>query len=219
MMHSFIQFGKWFLMLVIGFFLIGFLLTPMTTVGAGIGTGYFSYYFSASFQVWPKEENDTLGSLDIEGNVGPQFLLWGHSCPAYKSVELQWEMFHAPDQKGRASIDLERMAFDDGERVSHLNETSLSELIGFSDTNPRDKERVATLMQLLISARDATLPPPRHHGIPLPEPLSGSMQHHAAGICIPPFALLWLILWNAYGLWKSPGRKRLNDVNPIEENR
>ncbi|QDS93574.1 hypothetical protein FF011L_23470 [Roseimaritima multifibrata] len=212
MLHPLTQIGKWLAVLVIGLVCISSL--TFSSVGSGTGTGFFSHWFGASFRVWPESVGDASGTLRVEGNVEPVFLLWGHVCPAYKAVELEWEMFHVAEHKGGATLDLEQMTVVAGDKTTAIDEDSLSALLGFSTANPRDAEHVATLLKFLRSANDGTLPPPSHHGHELPEPLPGRMQHFASGASIPPLQLLWMIAWLMSGLWILFRRRRIVPAEP-----
>jgi hypothetical protein len=121
-------------------------------------------------------------------------------------------MFHPSGHQGRAVLDLKQMAIVKSNKTISVDEQSLSALLGFSATNPRDAERVATLLRFLQSARDGTLPPPNHHGHELPEPLSGYLQHFASGTSIPPLQLIWMLAWMAFGL----SRLLLRNVSQVE---
>lgn len=202
-----IQLAKWLSVLVIGLIAISMLVYSSSAAGSGAGTGFFSYRFGAVFQVWPNASGDASGSFRVEGNVAPRFLLWGHTSPAYQTVAIEWEMYHGNQGKGQASLDLEQMGIVAHDQTTDITEKSLSTLLGFSTANPREAEQVATLLSFLESARDGTLPPPRHHGYALPEPLPGYMQHFATGTSIPPLQLIWVIVWSAIGLGASVRRR------------
>lgn len=214
MVHRLTQFGKWLSVFVIGLVCIFVLTSTMPGGGSGAGTGRFSYWFGAFFHVEPEASSNNFGSLRVEGNAAPRFLLWGNVSPAYKAVELEWEMFQVHEHKGRATLDLDQMTMVVGNKTTDIDEKSLSALIGFPTANPHDAEQVATLLRFLHAAGDGTLPPPNHHGHELSEPLPGHMQHFASGIFIPALQLFWIIGWSAVGIGGLLLRRRSSPSPP-----
>lgn len=200
--------GAWLTILLVVLFLISALIFNMGLAGSGAGTGVFSYWFRARFQVWPDTENSPAisGSVNVEGNAEPRFMVWGHASPRYRKLEIDWVIFRDGESKGQAVIDLNEMQILHGTQNSPLNADSLCSLIGLTNTTNGEGLMVTTLIDFLESAREGTLPPPNHHGYSLPKPLPGKMQHFATGFSLRPLELAWVGAWSIFGLfgWIKP---------------
>lgn len=195
-------FGLWFATLLIVYFLIDFLTFTLAWAGSGAGTGVFSYSFRARIQFDANNDDGRpiFGEVRVEGRTEPHFRMWGHVSPRYREVQITWYVFQDAGSEGLAVLDLEHMQIQHGGRTVPLNTESISRLFGIQKVVDGEDWRITELIAFLRSAREGTLPVPRHHGIALPGPLSGNMHHFASGSAIRPLALIWIIVWSILGL-------------------
>lgn len=54
---------------------------------------------------------------------------------------------------------------------------------------------VNTMFGLIQDAGHGALPPPRHHGHHLKEPLNGSIQHFLIGVGVTGLVYAWIVVW------------------------
>lgn len=194
-------FAIWLAVLIVVYLLIDLLTFSLAWMGSGEGTGILTYRFVTRLHFHYENEagRNEFGTVNVEGRTEPRFMLWGHVSPQYHHVQIDWAAFGDLGCEGNAVINLREMTIDrDGETVP-LTPNGLGSLIGVRNPGDNSDGVVDALIQFLLSARDGTLPVPRHHGYSLPEPLSGSMHHFALGPAIRPLELLWVAAWSAVG--------------------
>ncbi|MEP3479109.1 MAG: hypothetical protein ABJZ55_07680 [Fuerstiella sp.] len=211
------SFASWLAALFVGIFFVSALTWNMAMAGSGVGTGVFSYWFRASFNLWPASDSadDLLvGSVTVEGDAGRRFTLWGHNSPRYHQVAIHWHLVLTQRTiEGQAVADLAEMQLHLDHKIQSLSIENLCTLFGV--TGQPDNEIIADLYAFLESARDGALPPPSHHGHSFPDPLPGRMQHFASGPSIRPPELAWVVSWcgiGALALFKRTSKSASSSV-------
>lgn len=192
----------WLAILLVGLFLISNLTFHTGLAGSGVGTGVFSHWFRAQFELSHDFDagDSTSGSISVEAKHPARFMLSGHESPNYRNAKIKWFLFREEANRGEATINLENMQIVwDGDATS-LNPENIVRLFGITAPTDQDTLMANALLEFLHSARDGKLPLPNHHGHSLPEPLSGRMQHFATGFSLLPVELAWLIGWAGFGI-------------------
>ena len=204
--------AAWLSVLIVVLFLIHVLTFTLAWGGSGAGTGVFSYYFRARFQLDHESDNGRtmLGSVNVEGRVEPRFMMWGHVSPQYREAEMDWLLFGDGGNEGHAVVDLDHMQIAHDGHTVPLTAEHVCSLFGVSGSNDGEQALSSALVQFFQSARDGSLPLPNHHGHSLPDPLPGRMQHFAIGPAIRPLELFWVVAWSIAGLCQLFTRQRIS---------
>ncbi|MFT7303544.1 MAG: hypothetical protein ACI8UZ_002386 [Akkermansiaceae bacterium] len=103
----------------------------------------------------------------------------------YVDVDFEWE---AESSSGEGVLNLPTMTLEHLDESTKINEEWF---IGLNGHEPSAK----AFMNLLIAARDGTLPRPRHHWHHFDGDLDGTLAHFSLGSRYPYSILVWGIVW------------------------
>jgi hypothetical protein len=159
-------------------------------------TGY--YYGSAGSSL------SYLGGIESDwsyfGFRGKSPWRWYWTRPTnftYTKLQLEW---FGGSTNGHATLHLPSFVYEMEGETGKLTHAVLTQWLPRSEGyegSPTNDLRLAAIMRYLRAASDGELPPPRHHGIPLEEPLHGSLQHFHCGIGVGWTVYLWIGIWLA----------------------
>lgn len=199
-MKRFGKFGLWLAVLLLVLSGISTATYHTGLPGSGIGTGVFSYWFRAHFDIdldYDEFESSTVGSITIEGSAPPRLMAWGHASPKYRAVEIDWYL--SQKSEGKAAVDLNASLITGPRNSVPLDAQNLATLFEITDPVEQDDLLFANLLEFLETAKEGKLPRPNHHGYLLPLPFPGRMKHFATGVSLRPVELLWVISWSTFG--------------------
>jgi hypothetical protein len=130
--------------------------------------------------------------IRFEGRTKPEWR-WARP-PNYRYSEMDFE-WDTEDSNGSGRLDLTSMMLENSDGTTPIDHEWFYRMT--------EQEDLATaFMDLLNSARDGTLPKPRHHTHYLHEKITGSLAHFSCGRRYPYALLVWAFIWMAATVYR-----------------
>lgn len=177
----------WVLLFPGGIILLQFVLWLFTSRGSIDDFGRFHGVLTASLA-----DKNNCSSLTINGQTLPEWKVERPSNFTYSDLDFEWiewpsEITH------KGTLHLSRMTLVTSSGTVKLDHDWLLQRV-------EDEYTATAYLDFLMSARDGTLPRPRHHTYYPEGMIEGRLSHFSLGFCLSRKVLWWGVMWVCFSI-------------------